>query len=104
MLAQEVAPTAMTLRSLDDSAVRLEMQDMGAGSGTEFRVRVKTQKADDIHVPDDAQAVAKRPAPAKPKERPGPNPAVWAVLVLGLAAGGALVYFGVSATRATPPS
>lgn len=102
VLVQDVPISPRTLRNFESDAVKLEALDMGNG-GTEIRVLVKTPRAEDIRIPGDATEVL-TPAKPKPREKPAPNPAVWLVLALGLAAGGALVYFGVSGLRASPRS
>lgn len=102
VMVQDVSPTARTVKNFESDAVKLEALDMGNGAGTEIRVLVKTSKAEDIRIPGDASEVVTPPAKAKSADKPAPNPVVWLVLVLGLAVGGALVYFGVSANRNKP--
>jgi hypothetical protein len=103
VLVQDISPTARTLRAFESDAVKLESLDMGNGAGTEIRVLVKTDRAEDIRIPGDATEVV-TPLKKKPADKPAPNPGVWLVLALGLLGGGALVYFGVSANRTRPRS
>lgn len=95
------APTSQTVRGWTSTGVELARTDLGPDS-VEFRVVVKSQKPEDIDVPDTAQA-PRATVPTQPKGRPGLNPAVWGVLAAGLVLGGALVYLGLSANRSRPP-
>lgn len=86
-------PTASTIQSFESAAVSVAGRVTQNPTGIEYRIRLKTQKADEIRIPESTN---EQMEPQPPSSSTGGPPAyAWAFLGVAGIAAGALVYFAL---------
>ncbi|MCK6632920.1 MAG: hypothetical protein L6Q31_11200 [Fimbriimonadaceae bacterium] len=86
-------PTASTIQSFESTAVSIAGRVTRDPTGIEYRIRLKTQKADEIRIPESANEQTEPQAPSS--STGGPPAYAWVFLGLAGIAAGALVYFAL---------
>ena len=84
-------PGANTLQRFRSDAIEVQSQVLAGGFGLEYRVRLLTQKPEQIDIPEGGPSAVK-PSPVRPATTGNQNWTLWVLIAVVSIATGALVY------------